>query len=304
MVLLIVITFGNNRYKKIEGFYNENLLIEYGLSNLIPVEGSNGYYMKEGTYFCTVLSSDKMHNYAKYLYEFLSTSLNISYLSTDFTEYICEEDIGYKIDHYLIRTSKYTDHYNEASNKYTFYYINNSEKNRTNGEKVFPIRITLTMPFEGFSEEYINSNGYDYNFTMKISKAIKNEKIDYYLGHEYFNIEEVKLNNKNWINYYEKEETVNVKGLYIKIKETKKEVECIGFLYCNIYIDVEVEDINHKTRDNYKKNIFNLNVDEYVIKVISEQELGNYSNGSRHITQCDIEYEILDGSKVWILTKK
>ena len=31
------------------------------------------------------------------------------------------------------------------------------------------------MPFKGLSEEYIDSNGYDYNFTMRIFKAKEHE---------------------------------------------------------------------------------------------------------------------------------
>ena len=56
-----------------------------------------------------------------------------------------------------------------------------------------------------------------------------------YLGHKYFSIEKVKLSSENWLTYYEKEETVNMPGVYIKVNEIKKEVECIGILYCNIY---------------------------------------------------------------------
>lgn len=306
VTLLIIIAFGNNKYKKIEGFYNENFLIENGISNIKPVEGMNGYHTKEGTYFCTVLSSDKMHNYAKYLYEFLSTSLNISYLSTNYYEDIYEENKGYKINNYLIRTNNYKDHYFSSTNigYYKFYFISNTSKNRKTGEKVFPTCITLRMPFYGFSEEYLDSKGYDYNFTMKIYTTEESNRYAYYLGHEYFDIEEVKLNNKNWLTYYEKEELINVKGVYITIKEIKKDVECIGFLYCNIYIDVEVEDTKLNTRDEYKKNIYNVNVDEYISQSINAQELGNYSSGSRHITQINVQYEILEGAKVWLLTKK
>lgn len=304
MVLLTTIIFVNNNYRKKEGFYKEDFLIDNGLVGLTPVEGSVGYYSNDGTYFCTVLSSDKMHNYAKYLYEFLNTSLNISYLSTNFNEYLYEEKTGYQINHYLIRTSKYTDHFIESSNEYKFYYINNLENDRKKGEKVYPVCITIKMPFKRLGEEYIDSNGYDYNFTMRIFKAKEHENYGYYLGHEYFTIGEVEITSKNWMQYYDKEECITDKGIYITLKGINKKVECICFLYCNIYIEVEVEDTKYSTRDIYKKNIYKINVDDYITEIISAQELGNYSDGSKHITQCNVEYEILDGSKLWILTKK
>ena len=306
VTLLIIIAFNGNRYKKIEGFYNENFLVDNGLSNMKPIDGINGYYMKDGSYFCTVLSTDKMHNYAKYLYEFLSTSLNISYLSINFREYIYEGNKGYEINNYLMPTKDYKDHYFSSTDigHYEFYFISNYTKKRNLGEKVFPICIKLEMPYYGFSEEYIEKKEIDYNFTMRVYAPKTRKNYRYYLGHEYFDIEEVKLSNKNWLTYYEKEETVNRKGVYITINEIKKEVECIGILYCNIYIDVEVGDKKQNTRDNYKKNFYNVHGDKYLSQSISAQELGNYNSENRYVTQCTVEYEILDGSKIWLLIKK
>lgn len=63
-------------------------------------------------------------------------------------------------------------------------------------------------------------------------------------------------------------------------------------------------DKKQNIRNNYKKNFYNVHGDKYLSQSISAQELGNYNSENRYVTQCTVEYEILEGSKIWLLIKK
>ena len=73
------------------------------------------------------------------------------------------------------------------------------------------------MPYYGFSEEYLEEKEIDYNFRMDISTTKDNEKISYFLAHEYYEIDQIQLNNDNWKQYYRVNENVKVDGIYISV---------------------------------------------------------------------------------------
>lgn len=302
LILLMVILFGNNVHKKKEGFYDHEFLVEHGLNKLKPINGINGYHMINGTYRCIIDSVETMHEYAIYLFEFLSNSLNLSYLSISHEENIYEEDLEYIYNRYLIKTSSYKDHYDQtySSGKYTFYFISNYDANRNIKDKVFPTRITIEMPYYGFNEEYINEKRIDYNFSMDISTTKENEKMSYYLAHEYYDIKEIHLNNNNWKQYYRVNENVKVDGLYISVQEI--EPKCL--LYYNISLVSTIETNDTKESQVYKKQYENLVAENWKLIVVSQKELGNYDCIDTYVSSFEVEYDILDGSKVWLLTKK
>lgn len=302
LILLMVILFGNNVYKKKDGFYDQKILVEHGLNKLKPINGVNGYHMINGTYRCTIDSAETMHEYAIYLYEFLSNSLNLSYLSISHQENIYEDDLGYIYNNYLIKTNSYKDHFDQtySSGEYTFYFISNYDANRNIKDKVFPTRITITMPCYGFSEEYLEEKEIDYNFRMDISTTKDNEKISYFLAHEYYEIDQIQLNNDNWKQYYRVNENVKVDGIYISVQEINP--KCL--LYYNVYLEATIENNKTKERQVYKIQYDNIIAERWKLIVAKPRELGNYNCVDIYVSNYEVEYEILEGSKVWLLIKK
>ena len=93
---------------------------------------------------------------------------------------------------------------------------------------------------------------------------------------------------------------MKVDGIYISVQEINP--KCL--LYYNVYLEATIENNKTKERQVYKKQYENLVAENWKLIVMSQKELGNYDCIDTYVSSFEVEYDILDGSKVWFLTKK
>lgn len=87
--------------------------------------------------------------------------------------------------------------------------------------------------------------------------------------------------------------------VYISVQEINP--KCL--LYYNVYLEATIE--NNKTKECkvYEMQYNNIVAESWKLIVAKPRELGNYNCVDIYVSNYEVEYEILEGSKVWFLTK-
>ena len=176
-------------------YYSEKYLAEYELDGLPMIDNSEHYMFGINNSFTAFIDSYEIFdNYANYVYNKLKHSIYISYLSTSY----CINGT-YSLDsRYLITTEKISDHIegivNNKPTTYTFYYFTDINKDRNIKDSVDAKYVKL---------EYFY-NGSQHVFQMDIDNT-KNQNYNYnfYLAHEYFVLDKVNLDNRNFSDFFD-----------------------------------------------------------------------------------------------------
>lgn len=149
------------------------------------------------------------HDYVEYVFNYLQTSPYISYVG--FQVFDPEnKKYEYEGEVYILASNNLDDYYyrrhltpievrNDIS--YQLFYIPTLDINRNKGDSIEFYYITLTYQKEIKSWRISKNDIYKANFTMFIDKPT--DIYDYYLFHEYYDLEIVEISDENFFDYFD-----------------------------------------------------------------------------------------------------
>jgi len=215
-VLVIVITFllvgTNNKLSRVEydKFFSNEMLEYFYLKDLEPIVEDSSGSLIFGTEYCIDIENEQMfHDYVEYVFNYLQTSPYISYVG--FQVFDPEnKKYEYEGEVYILASNNLDDYYyrrhltpievrNDIS--YQFFYIPTLDINRNKGDSIEFYYITLTYQKEIKSWRISKNDIYKANFTMFIDKPT--DIYDYYLFHEYYDLEIVEISDENFFDYFD-----------------------------------------------------------------------------------------------------
>lgn len=186
-------------------------MLEYFyLKDLEPIVEDSSGSLIFGTEYCIDIENEQMfHDYVEYVFNYLQTSPYISYVG--FQDFDPEnKKYEYEGEVYILASNNLDDYYyrrhltpievrNDIS--YQFFYIPTLDINRNKGDSIEFYYITLTYQKEIKSLRISKNDIYKANFTMFIDKPT--DIYDYYLFHEYYDLEIVEISDENFFDYFD-----------------------------------------------------------------------------------------------------
>lgn len=288
-------------------FYSQEYLSKFKLDDLEMIDGSDYLLMgKNGNSFYSYIDSYEVFNdYAKYIYNKLNYSTSISYLSFKKELYEHHDPISKGTDYYLFPSNSLKDHIDKTFDNglvhiYSFYYITNLDYNRNAKDSVNVNHIELQFLFEN------NYKVTDKNwFKMTLLNDDNDEIIpNIYLANEFFDIEEILINNDNINEYivpyiYEDKTAIrfHTKGFF---KDSLVDPDPISPF--KLFVKVTFK-LTYKESGEYFTSIVKLNILEEGEVITIENDEFDYIN-SLYFYDVEITYEILDSSSFYNIIEK
>lgn len=276
-------------------YYSEKYLKKFDLDGLDMIQGEN--YQLFGTGFTSQIQSyDVFDDYVKYVYSRLQYSTTISYLSIDKKIYDPRDKYA---DLYLIPTGSLLEHVDEYDQYgrpkvYEFFYMNENTK-REDTEYVNCNYLKLSY------KQY--SSGTEYCEMILSKTEVKEDSFQkIYLINEYFEVNKISINNDNYQDY-----------LVCKINEEENEIKfgpygtfVMGGLNPSavppFHMHIKVK-FSLYENDTFVKEIEKTGVLQYGERIRVDIEEFDYQKNNQNKYQIKLEYEILENSYYFDITK-
>lgn len=288
-------------------FYSEKYLSEMSLKGLEMISSDDYLMIGKNAFKAKVESYDIYDKYVNYIYNKLSYSTSISYLSCgyDITRYDVSNSTHTSAiysENYLVPTQNINDHIIEISDNmptmYVFYYISSLDENRISKDPINVNRILL---------EYNKENPL-HQLEMYIDQIISNDEeqisSNSYLANEYFNIEKVKINKDNYLEYFDVIYGFDSVRLQIKQEYCLKDYLKVGYNY-NPFYKLFIELAFNITYINSSGKEINYKIHEKHINMMSETM--DFYRGDLGLSYYDnvtfnCDFNFMDESILYILT--